>query len=200
MASGFKQVETLFTPQPERLAAVRTLIVESLVRRGSPPEDAGVVVEDVLVQIDRDPSIFANKLVALDENESWFAAIALKAYAARMRDERRQRWAQMYQWLCALAAGEIDPDADADAVLNVAHAAGVTQLQRTYLERAMLDLLSIGNLAQQHHSTPSAVRGVLQRAGRRMRQHHLRQYRWLAGGQPTRHATAHDITSQNCST
>lgn len=177
MAAGFNQVETLFTPRPEQLAAVRTLIVESLVQRGFPPEDAGVVVDDVFVQIDHDPSIFSNKLAALDENETWFVAIALKAYATRLQDARHQRWAQMYRSLCALADGQIDPAADAEAVLAVASAAGVTTLQRTYLEGALLDLLSIPHLAQQHRSSPSAVRGVLQRAGRRMRQHHLRQFK-----------------------
>lgn len=168
---------TTETPSDQQLAKVRRLVVVNLTRKGFPLEDAEDVAQEILLKITEAPGDFMERLNDLDNHVGYFISKAFTTYLMLLRKERRRRQREERFSLSATESGDLADGSghDSDALLALAAQAPLTELQRDYLTRVLVDRRFLDEIAQATGTSERAVRAVLQRAARTISRHMLGQ-------------------------
>jgi len=155
----------------------RTLMVDTMVARGAPRDDAEDAAQDAVERMVRDPNRFAERLANVDAEAAYFTTVAFNAYLIRLRTERRRRERELRagpalaESALAENLGLARPGIGQDAIVELARDAGLTPRQMEYLLAVLNENRSVSDVAAAASSSPQAVQAVLRRAVHRLRIH-----------------------------
>jgi RNA polymerase sigma factor (sigma-70 family) len=136
-------------------------MVESLLARHIPKEDAEDAVQYAIEGLIRRGSDYGTMFAELSTHRGYFAKTALNAYLSLLRSERRRRSREQAHTEQIFFDVE---DSNIEEVQRVLQAERLTELQRTYLLMIFDKHMSIHEIAEYTATSERAVRATLRRS------------------------------------
>lgn len=146
------------------LAAIRDLALDYLLNRGAARADAEDAVQNLMVNLHRKGEGDAERVVNWKDHRGYFCRAAYTEWLMLLRSEQARRQRERRPTAAISTAVHHDPEPAQLTLFDLPGASDLTSTQARYLEMLFYQEMSISDIADWHGVSEHAVRGVVRRA------------------------------------
>ena len=151
------------------LAAIGDMALDYLLMRGAPKVDAEDAVQNLLMNLHRRPDQHLDRITNWTDHRGYFCRAAYRQWLMLLRSEQARRNRERQPSAAMSKAVHYDPEPAQLTLFDLPGAAKLTATQARYLEMLFYQEMSISDIAEWHGVTEHAVRGVVRRAYKDLR-------------------------------